>query len=456
MSDPPRNLDAEKSVLGAMMISQDAVVSAVGRLNTDDFSIASHRIIFDACKELDRKDIAIDFVTLTDALDDNQSMDKVGGYDYINEISTFVPSALNVDRYIDIVIRESMARKLLSIANNAREAIQTENSSPKDVASEIVKRVEDTVNREPGTATEFTAKQFVNGLMDDIEYKIEHPDEKDLERVFTGMREHDEHCWIYKSNLGIIAGRPGMGKSAYTQTLLNSFAEQGNKVAMFSLEMSARELRQRFASQISGVPLECILGAKLDPNQLKQMWAAFGTIDKYDIVFVDDPGKTLQDIWNWCKCRKAKHGLDVIAIDYLQLIDPGPEFRYTPNRNIEVGNMTRALKLMARKLDIAVLLVCQLSREVERRKEKKPILADLRESGSIEQDADIVLFPYREAYALEGTEAAKKVDPSSAEIGIRKNRNGATWTIPMVWIPETVTYRERVVGARPSTYNTNK
>jgi len=452
MSDLLYNLDAEKSVLGAMMISQDATISAIGRINPDDFYLEAHKIIFETYKELDRNDISIDFVTTTDALDKSGLMKKAGGYEYINEISTFVPSAANVENYIDIVIWKSMSRKLLKVAGDSVKAIQSDNASPDDVASEIIKRVEDIANRQSGQTTEFTAKQFAHGLMDDIEYAMEHPDTKDLERVKTGMREHDDHCIMYKSNVVIIAGRPGMGKSAYTQKILNSFAEQGNKVAMFSLEMSKSELRQRFASQITGVPLECIRSASLDPNQLKQMWSAFGTIDKYDMLFVDDPGITLQGIWNRCKRQKAKHGLDVVAIDYLQLINPGPEYRYTSNRNIEVGNMTRALKLMARKLDIAVLLVCQLSREVEKRKEKKPILADLRESGAIEQDADIVLFPYREAYALEGLEAAKKADPSLAEIGIRKNRNGATWTIPMTWIPETVTFRERIPGVRPSTY----
>jgi replicative DNA helicase len=438
MDKQPRNLNAEKSVLGAMMMTPDAVMTALERLQPEDFFYPSNQTLFKTIAALDAESAKIDFVSLTDRLEKNGTLEQIGGITYCSEICTFLPSAAHVDQYIDIVLRDSISRNIIKAAQTVDERI-IQGDDPNDVGADVVKAIEDALSRKQNEQTEYTVAEMVNRAMDRAEYAMEHPKEERKELLLTGWPEHDRYCGFRRGNNVIIAARPGLGKSAYALGLALRLAGNGKSGLMFSKEMKENEIGDRMVSHISGVPLHNIRNADLTSEDFSQMWQSFNGIDRHDLITVDDPAMTMRQIYNRCKRQKARHGLDFVVIDYLQIVTPGREYA-GENRQCEVANMSRAIKLMAMELGITTFTICQLNRDADKRKNNKPILADLRESGSIENDADIVMMLYRESYYNE-----KARDDNSAELLLRKNRNDTDWTIPLIWNPQTVTYREKVI-----------
>lgn len=440
MNQPlPYNSDAEKSVIGSMLMDRDAAMAMLERLQPEDFYSNANGAIFRACKSVVGKGKEIDYVSITDELEQAQRLDAAGGYDYITEVLTFLPSAARADQYADIVIRDSMSRNLIRAAIKAQDEASDGGADPNDVAVDLIKTVDEITRRGNKNIPEYTAEQMVSRAMDRVEHAMEHPGAIQENRLMTGWPEHDRYCGFRRGNNVIIAGRPGLGKSAYAAGMAYALAGNGYSGLIFSKEMTEAEMGDRMVSQMSGVPLESVRNAYLTQDDLSQIWSSVSNVGRYDLVTVDDPSMTMAQICNRCKRQKARHKLDFVLIDYLQLVSPGREYK-SDSREREVSQMSWAVKELAMKLKIMTLTVCQLNRDPDKRQVKKPALSDLRESGSIENDADVVIMLYRESYYNEA-----KANDRSADALIRKNRNGPTWTIPMIWTPETVSYREKPI-----------
>jgi len=427
----PHNLDAEKSILGAMMLTEDAVDEAIDGLRAEDFFVYRNRTIFEHMKELVVKGKPVDFVTLTDALEATNKMDSVGGYDYINEISTFTPAAANVGHYIEIVGNDSKCRKLYEVARKIGLAARN-GSDPEQIMVDALQSLDEIVQSDTGKDELIDANEMMRRFgawLDSIHDT----------RIKTGWKNIDLLAPLEPGNVVVIAGRPGMGKSALAEVLGLSIANMGHKVIFVSLEMPEKQLNARAVSHYAGVPLLAINAKKVAGVEAEQVDEAMGFIGDMGQRFnlVDNPSATPQQIRRICK----RHRPECMIVDYMQLINPGKECK-AENREQTVANIMRYMRQTGRELGIVVILLSQLNRAVEDRENRRPMLSHLRESGSIEQDADMVWMIHREGYYDKDTNKFTGTS-DDAELIVRKNRNGPLLTIPMRWIPETTTYMEK-------------
>ncbi len=425
----PQKIDAEQSVLGAMFLSKTALEKAVESLNKDMFYLDAHKKIFEVMKNLDDKKVPIDITTVTNELEEKKLLNQIGGVAYLTEIVNVVPTAANVDQYIKIIEDKYLRRNLIEAGT---EITDLGFSSPDDIGEvldEAEKKIFDVVKNRRGS--EFKTIQ-------DVLFKAQADLEKlssmknEITGVPTGYYDIDKLTSGFHDNeLIIIAARPAMGKTAFALNMAVNMAVNAKKsVALFNMEMGAEQLITRMLASVGQIESSKLRTGRLEHQDWKRVNEAISRLADTKIFIDDTPGMTVSEMR--AKCRRlanSEDGLDIVIIDYLQLINGSA--RYAGQRQQEVSEISRSLKTMAMELGIPVIALAQLSRSVEGREDKRPLLSDLRESGSIEQDADIVAFLYRDDYY--NKESAIDEDTSKSEFIIAKHRNGPTATVDMIF-----------------------
>lgn len=423
---PPHNDDAEKSVLGSIFLDKDALYNAMEIIRPEDFYSEMHKEIYLAILELFKKSIPVDTITVAEELKKRKSLEMVGGRAYIAYLSTVVPSTENAMQYAKMISDKSELRKLIAASTEIIEKSYQEKMEPDDVldfAENSIFKIAQGKQRK-----DFIPLQEI--LWDNIN-KIDEMSklEGNITGITTGFIDLDKKTsGFQKSDLIILAARPSMGKTAFALNIAQQTALKGNsKVIIFSLEMSKEQLGQRMLSMESKVEIEKLRRGDIDRKEWEQIHIALDNLAKAEVFIDDTPGINVMEIKNKCRRLKTEKGLDLVIVDYLQLMNFDGR---ADNRQQEITALSRAFKQLARELECPVLVLSQLSRAPELRQDHRPILADLRESGSIEQDADIVMFLFRDEYYTK--EASEK--PNLCDVIIAKQRNGPTDTIELTWI----------------------
>ena len=429
---PPQSIEAELSVLGAMMLKKEAVTQAIELLRADEFYRQAHRAVFEAMEGLVRIGEPVDIVTVTEALKKSGRLEQVGGISFLANLTNRVPSTANLAYYAKIVKEKALLRALIDasteIAGAAYEASE-------DVAQQLDDAEQKILAIAGGRITgSFTPIKDV--VFDAVDRVSELAAVKGgITGLSTGLKTLDSVTrGLQKSDLVIVAARPAMGKTAFVLNLATHVALQGKTVAFFSLEMPREQLMHRIFCAEGQIDATHLARGELDDDEWSRLVNVADRMLKAELYFDDTSSTTVMDIRTRARRLRAEHGLDLIAIDYLQLIQaPGR----AENRTLAVAEMTRSLKVLARELEVPIVVLSQLSRATEGRSDKRPMLSDLRESGSIEQDADIVMFLYREDYYNQDTENA-----NITELSIAKHRNGATDTVRLFFQKEYTRFRD--------------
>jgi replicative DNA helicase len=431
----PQNTDAEASLLGAILIDTDAIVKIADAIAVQDFFDPRHARIYEALIALYEKRSQIDVLTLADQLKGTGFLDMVGGAAYLTELTNFVPTAAHVEQYADIVAQKSMRRRLIAVSSEMADLGQDESKPLKELIEEAETRLfavsQQHVKQTIVPIDEILTASFER--LDDL-----HKDKKKIRGIPTGYRDIDETlAGLQRSDLFILAARPSMGKTAFVLNLAHNVAVDAKEpVLIFSLEMSKEQLVDRLLSMQSGVDAWALRTGNLTDQDFEKLADAMGVLGEAPIYIDDTPGITVSDLRT--KARREAHmrppGL--IVVDYLQLMSGGSRFAGEGNRVQEISEISRGLKGVARELNVPVIALSQLSRSVENRSPQIPMLSDLRESGSIEQDADIVAFIYREDYYNPDTERKNITD-----ILIKKHRNGALRNVELYFDKDKQRFR---------------
>lgn len=431
----PQNTDAEASLLGAVLIDADAIVKIADSILPRDFFDARHMHIYEAIVFLYEKRQAIDVLTLSDQLKNMGYLDMVGGPSYLTELTNFVPTAAHVEQYADIVAQKSMRRRLIQTSHEISGLGFDESRSLKELIEEAETRLfqvsQQHVKQSVVSIEDILAESFER--LDDL-----HKDKKSIRGVPTGFKDMDSIlAGLQKSDLFILAARPSMGKSAFVLNLAHNVAVDSKEaVLLFSLEMSKEQLVDRLLSMESGVDAWALRTGNLNDTDFEKIGEAMGTLSEAPIFLDDTPGLTVSDMRT--KARREAHlrPLGLVIVDYLQLMSGGSRFGGEGNRVQEISEISRGLKGIARELNCPVIALSQLSRSVESRSPQIPQLSDLRESGSIEQDADIVAFIYREDYYNPDTDRKNITD-----ILIKKHRNGPLGNVELYFDKDKQRFR---------------
>ncbi len=431
----PSDINAEQCVIGSMFFSKKALQKCIESLNKDLFYDDRHAYIFDCIRDLSEAGKPIDMTIVVSELNNRKQLSQVGGIEYISELTTIVPSAANVDEYIKIVQEKAIRRRLIETALS----IETDGYNWQQSVDELLDRSEKSIMNlsKSRTGTEFRPIQEV---LFKTQANLEKLSETkgDITGIPTGFYDLDKiTSGLHESQLIIIAARPAMGKTAFALNLVTNVAKAtGKKVALFNLEMGAEQLAMRMLSSEGQIVGGKLIKGKLEHNDWKRVNEAISRLAETSIYIDDTPGITIGEIRAKCRRLAAEGDLAMVVIDYLQLISI--ESKYAGNRQQEISEISRSLKTLAMELKIPIVALAQLSRSVDSRDDKRPILSDLRESGSIEQDADLVAFLYRDDYY--NKEAAIDDNTSKSEFIIRKHRNGPTSTIDLVFKRDTSTF----------------
>ena len=432
----PYSKEAEQSVLGSAFLSKDALTKICDDLNEDDFYLDSHKIIYSVLKDLHDEGIPVDITIVTDRLESSGELSKIGNVDYLVEIANFVPTASNLEYYINIVHDKSVLRKLIEVSNEISAESYVFDGPINNALDSAESKIFNIVNKRK--TSEFrNIQDVVYKAQSDLEKLSENSNE--ITGVATGFYDLDKlTSGFHENELIIIAARPGMGKTAFALNIATNVAKNTKKnVAIFNFEMSAEQLVNRMLSSLGQINFSKFRNGNFDNDDWKKLGEGVSILADTNIKIDDTAGSTISDIRS--KCRRlasSKEGLAMVVIDYLQLIN-GTNKSNQNNRQQEVSDISRGLKMMAMELHVPVIALAQLSRAVEGRPDKRPLMSDLRESGSIEQDADMVGFLYRDDYY--NKEAMNK-DVSISEFIIGKNRNGPTKTIEFLFKGSTVTF----------------
>lgn len=418
---PPYSLEAEQSVLGAVLLDPSSLMTALDYLKPEYFYLPQHREIFSSMVRMFSLSEAIDVVTLLDDLKTSGVYDEAGGKEYLLELAQIVPSVANIEAYAKIVQDKYFLRSLIM----ASKEIITAASQEEDEASIIMDLAEQKIygiRQDKTTDGLKPIKEVIIEAYDRL-HEITSAEKGQTLGTPTGFSELDRMMsGLNRSDLILLAARPAVGKSAFALNIAHNVAKHGETVAFFSLEMTREQNVTRMLSSESGIDNQCLRTGELTPENWVSLAQAADTLSKFPIYFDDTSGITIPEIK--ARCRRIKN-LGLIVIDYLQLMSSG---KRVENRVQEVSAMTRGLKIMAKDLNVPVITLSQLSRSVESRQEHRPQLSDLRESGSIEQDADIVLFLYRESYYDQNEE-----NMNSATCIVAKNRHGSVGDLSLHW-----------------------
>lgn len=425
----PSNLDAEKAVLGSAFLSKVALQKICDELSEESFYSDQNAKIFNVLQELNNEQVPVDITIVTDRLNDKKILSQVGNIEYLSEIIDSVPSAANVEYYIGILREKQVGRKIIETATDIASEAYTSENSIYDVLADAEMKILRIANMRK--TTEFKSIR-------DVVYKEQENLEKlselgsDITGLSTGFIELDKlTSGLQPSQLVIVAARPAMGKTVFGLNVATYAAMHQNKsVAVFNLEMSAEQLANRILQSLGQINSNKMRTGRLEHNDWRRLSEAISKLSNVNLFLDDTPGITIGEIRS--KCRRlanSENGLGLVVIDYLQLISGPPGS--SGNRQQEVSEISRGLKTMALELGIPVIALAQLSRAVEAREDKRPIMSDLRESGSIEQDADIVSFLYRDDYY----DKTKRRDDNASivELIIGKNRSGPTSTVELLF-----------------------
>lgn len=432
MKKMPYSQEAEQCVLGSILIDQQAIKKIAHRLEIEDFYKLAHKHIFSTMIEIDETGNDIDYTTLLDALTSKNLDAEVGGIDYLIELSNILPTAANVDSYVNIVKDKSLARQVIQMATNIAEASYLGQKSTNELIELTEEQVYE-VTKKRRSADFRKISSVVSEVISGIE---KHRDNKGhVTGLSTGFIDFDDATLgLQDGALVILAARPAVGKSAFAINIAYNVAETDKNVAIFSLEMSAEQIVTRLLSSVSGINSLKIQSGNINSKEWQQIEYAAAMLGKKNIYFDDQSGTSVSDVYAKCRQLAQEDKLDFVVIDYLQLLSGTGN--YSGNRVTEVSEISRKLKNLARDLKVPVLALSQLSRGVESRQDKRPNMADLRESGSIEQDADIVMFMYRDDYYNEESEA-----PGVVEIALAKNRSGSTTKFEVLFAKEIGLFR---------------
>ena len=422
---PPHSVEAEQSVLGSILLDKDAMISVSETLIPEDFYKEAHRVIYECMLKLYNNQSEIDLITLADELRDQGYLDDIGGIAYITSLSTIVPTTSNIKYYINIVKEKSISRQLISAANDIINLGYDSSTKVEDVLENAEKKIFD-ISQERTTNDFQPINQVLTETLSMLEKLYE--EKSDVTGLTTGFRDLNKKInGLQRSDLLLIAARPAMGKTAFALNLVQNAALKGDaSVAVFSLEMSKEQLVQRMVAAQSSVELKKIKTGTLAANDWPRITDGMAVLSGAKIHIDDTPGIKISELRSKCRKLKIEKGLDLVLIDYLQLMEGEG---HNESRQQEIAKISRSLKILAKELDCPVVALSQLSRAPEQRADHRPMLSDLRESGSIEQDADLVMFLYRDEYYNKETE-----DTNIAECIIAKQRNGPVGTVKLAWL----------------------
>ena len=431
------DIQAERAVLGSCLIDPECIVKLSGFLSDADFYASRHQTVFAAMLGLNRRQVPCDFVTLASELERTGQMEEAGGYAGLTELTIDVPTALYAEHYARIVADNATKRRLFAAAGKIAELAYDDEAEVKtmlDKAETVLFQVGG--NKTGGDLHH--VRSAVQATVDRVDYLARNKDR--VMGVPTGFKMLDYVLGGFqKSDFILLAGRPGIGKTAFAlSTALNAAKKHSAKVAIFSLEMSEEQLTQRIISMVSCIDSHRIRLGQIQDDEWVQFLEASSEVAQTSIYIDDTPSATVNEIRSKARRLHAEHGLDMILIDYLQLMDGADSGkRSNENRNQEIGFISRSLKKLARELDVPVIALSQLSRAVEQRADKRPMMSDLRDSGSLEQDADVILFLYRDDYYDDDSEKQ-----NIADVIVAKHRHGSTGTVSLFFRKELTQFRD--------------
>ena len=425
----PHSIEAEQSVVGAMLMDKDAITTAGEIISGDDFYQASYGVIFDSMIELFNEGKPVDLITLQEYLKEKDVPPEISSMEFARDLLMGTQTSANIKSYAEIVREKSIMRRLIKVNEETANACYLQNQPLEEILEDAQKQV--FALAETGNSEEYVPiKQVVLNALDVIERASK--TKGTVTGIPTGFIDLDyKLSGLQRSDLVLIAARPSMGKTAFVLNIAQHVAFRQNKaVAIFSLEMSKEQLVNRLFSLESHVDAQILRTGNLSDTDWEKLIEGAGTIGSSRMIIDDTSGITISEMRSKCRKYKLEMGLDLIIIDYLQLMS-GSNSRKNESRQQEISEISRSLKGLARELNVPVLALSQLSRAVEKRDDKRPMLSDLRESGAIEQDADVCMFIYRDDYYNPDTE-----DKNIAEIIIAKQRNGPIGTVRLAWMPQ--------------------
>ncbi len=425
----PHSIEAEQSVVGAMLMDKDAIMTASEAIGREDFYQASYGIIFESMVELFNEGKPADLITLQERLKEKDVPEEISSLEFVRELLVVVPTSANVKYYAQIVYEKSMLRKLIRLNEEIANTCYVGTESMEEILETTEKRVFELLQRR-NTGDYVPIKEVVLNALDRIEKASK--SKGTVTGIPTGFLDLDyKLSGLQPSDLVLVAARPSMGKTAFVLNIAQHVAFKANQsVAIFSLEMSKEQLVNRLFSLESQVDSQSLRTGNLKDSDWEKLIESAGIIGKSHLIIDDTPGISVTELRSKCRKYKLEHGLKLIIIDYLQLMS-GSIGKRSDSRQQEISDISRSLKAIARELHVPVVALSQLSRAVEQRPDHRPMLSDLRESGAIEQDADVVMFIYRDDYYHKDTDT-----PNQAEIIIAKQRNGPIGTVNLAWLPD--------------------
>ena len=424
----PHNIEAEHSVIGSMLMDKEAIMIASEIITGDDFYQKQCGILFSNMVELFNEGKAVDLVTLQNRLKENGVPEEVSNMGFVREILTNIPTSANVKYYADIVYEKAVLRKLIKTNEQIVNDCYVGADKLENILESTEKKIFDIVQRR-NTGDYIPINKIVQNSI--MRVSAASKLKGNVTGIPTGFIDLDYRTsGMQKSDLVLVAARPSMGKTAFVLNMAQYMAFECNKtVAIFSLEMSSEQLVNRLLAMEARIDAQKLRNGSLEDQDWESLLESAGTVAKSNLI-IDDRASSLAEIRSKCRKFKLEHNLDIVIIDYLQLMSSGGG-RSSDSRQQEISDISRGLKRMARELDVPVVALSQLSRAVEQRPDHRPMLSDLRESGAIEQDADVVMFLYRDEYYNKESELK-----GTAEVIIAKQRNGPIGTVTLAWLPQ--------------------
>ena len=423
---PPHDVEAEQAVIGSMLTDKDSVISAVETLKDEDFYREDNKVIYGAIMNLYNRGEPVDIITLKDELVSLGKFEAVGGLEYLAELPEKVPTTANVDKYIKIVEEKSMLRTLIKTANELIVLGYDQTQEVEDIMDVAEKKIFNVMQRKNqkgySSMKDILVESFTQ--LEELYNRKQH-----ITGVPTGFADLDyKTAGLHNSDLILVAARPAMGKSAFALNIASYAAVKANlPVAIFSLEMSKEQMGNRILCSEAMVDSNKVRTGKIEDEDWAKLAMASGELSESQIFIDDTPGISIMEIRAKCRKMKLEKNIGLVVIDYLQLVQGSS--KKGGSREQEISEISRSLKILAKEINVPVIALSQLSRAPEQRPDHRPMLSDLRESGAIEQDADIVMFLYRDDYYNEDSE--KK---NIAEVIIAKHRAGSTGTVELLWL----------------------
>ena len=422
----PHSVEAEQSVIGSMIMDRDAIMTASEVITSEDFYQSQYGVLFDAMLELYNEGKPVDLVTLQERLREKDVPPEISSLEFVRDLLDAVPTSANVRHYATIVQEKSMLRKLIKVNEDIANTCYLAREKTEDILEETEKKIFDLLQYR-STGDFVPIKQVVLNALDKIEKASKN--KGTVTGIPTGFIDLDyKTSGFQPSDLILIAARPSMGKTAFVLNVAQHMAfKEGKTVAIFSLEMSKEQLVNRLFSLESKVDSQALRTGNLTDEDWAKLIEGAAVVGKSNLIIDDTPGISIAELRSKCRKFKLEHDLGIIIIDYLQLMSGG---KHSESRQQEISEISRSLKAVARELNVPVVALSQLSRAVEQRPDHRPMLSDLRESGAIEQDDDVVMFLYRDDYYNKDTDKQY-----IAEVIIAKQRNGPIGTVELVWLP---------------------